>query len=27
MPQIVTIVFDQQRVSSISIYTNIGGEF
>jgi hypothetical protein len=27
MPQIVTVVFDQQRVSSISIYTDIGGEF
>jgi hypothetical protein len=27
MPQIVTVVFDQQRVSAISIYTDIGGEF
>ncbi|HEY3675142.1 MAG TPA: hypothetical protein VGK84_04055 [Candidatus Tumulicola sp.] len=27
MPQVITVVFDQQRVSSISIYTDIGGEF
>jgi hypothetical protein len=26
MPQVVTVVFDQQRVSSISIYTDIGAE-
>ncbi|HXM06767.1 MAG TPA: hypothetical protein VN936_04850 [Candidatus Acidoferrum sp.] len=27
MPQVVTVVFDQQRVSSISIYTDVGGEY